>query len=70
VPPIPLDCSGSLLPIPHLQPGDGIYCPVCNRKIYLTVPPPEGLTDPWRGSKEARVQAHWSNPMKETPLGN
>jgi hypothetical protein len=68
--PVPLDCPGSLMPIPHLMPVDGIYCPVCNRKVYLTVPPPKGLTDPWRGSTLARVQAHWSKPMKESKSGN
>ena len=65
--PIPLDCSASLMPIPHLQAGDGIYCPACNRKVYLRPPPPEGFLDPWRGSTLARVQPHWSNPMKSPP---
>ncbi len=58
------------MPIPHLKPNDGIYCPVCNRKVRLTVPPPKGLTDPLRGSELARVQAHWANPMRETRPGN
>jgi len=31
--PIPLDCAASLMPIPNLQAGDGIYRPVCNRKV-------------------------------------
>ena len=57
--PIPLDCPGSLLPVPHLQPGDGVVCDFCDRKVYLTLPPPDGFRDPWRGSMDARVQAHW-----------
>jgi hypothetical protein len=45
--------------VAFLKPGDGIYCTLCNRKMYLTVPPPESLTDPWHGSLDARVQARW-----------
>jgi transposase len=52
--PIPLDCPGSLLPAPHLQPGDGVVCDFCGRKVYVTLPPPEGFRDPWRGSPITR----------------
>jgi len=34
------------------------------------VPPPDGLTDPWRPSKLMRVAAHWFDPMKEIKPGN
>jgi hypothetical protein len=61
---------GSLLPVPHLQPGDGVVCDFCGRKAYLTAPPPEGFRDPWRGSTMAKVTPHWSNPMKEAAREN
>lgn len=57
--PIPLDCAGSLMPIPHVRAGDGVHCPVCDKKVYLTAPPPQGLKDPWNGDSRARVQPHW-----------
>jgi len=68
--PIPLDCPGSLLPVRHLQARDGVVCDFCRRKVYLTLPPPEGFRDPWRGSTMARVTPHWSNPMKGSKSGN
>jgi hypothetical protein len=61
---------GSLLPVPHLQPCDGVVCDFCGRKVYLTAPPPEGFHDPWRGSTMARVTPHWSNPMGEAVREN
>jgi hypothetical protein len=41
-----------------------------HRKVYLTLPPPEGFRDPWWGSTMARVTPHWSNPVKEAKPGN
>jgi len=35
------------------------YCPACNRKVHLTVPPRDGLIDPWLGSPDARAHVHW-----------
>jgi DNA-directed RNA polymerase subunit RPC12/RpoP len=54
----PLDCPGSWLPVQHLQPGDKVACPVCGRKVFLSVPPMAETHDPWAGSKDARVQVH------------
>jgi len=54
----PLDCPGSWLPVAHLKVGSVIACPVCGRQVYLSVPPE--TPDPWRGSKDARVQVHWA----------
>ena len=55
-----LDCPGSWLPVQHLQPGDQIVCPVCGRKVILSVPPMPETLDPWAGSKDTRVQVHWA----------
>lgn len=65
--PIPPDCPGSLLPVTHLQPGDNVRCDFCERDVYVRPTPPEGFRDPWAGSKEPRVNPHWSNPMKAKP---
>jgi len=61
---------GSLLPVPHLQPGDGVVCDFCGRKVYLTAPPPEGFRDPWQGSTYNRISPHWSRKMPEGEPGN
>jgi hypothetical protein len=58
------------MPVPHLKPGDSVHCPVCDKKVYVTVAPPQGLEDPWNCDSRARVQAHWSNPLKDTKAGN
>ncbi len=34
-----LDCPGSWLPVSHLKIGDVIACPLCGRRVGLTVPP-------------------------------
>ena len=70
VSPIPLDCPGSLLPVPHLQAGGAVVCDFCERKVYLIVPPPAGFNDPWKGSEMARVTPHWAMPMRETKPRN
>jgi hypothetical protein len=51
-------CPGSLRPVPFLRPGDEIACEFCARRVRLTAPPLAGLHDPWRGSNDARVEAH------------
>jgi hypothetical protein len=56
----PLDCPGSWLPVHHLQPGDLIACPLCGRKVGVTVPPPDDYQgDPRAGSRDPRVAVHW-----------
>jgi hypothetical protein len=40
-----------------------------DKKVYLTVPPPQGPKDPWNGDTRARVQAHRSNPMQGREAG-
>jgi hypothetical protein len=51
-------CPGSLRPVPSNLPGDCVFCEFCDGGIRVTTPPLEGLHDPWRGSKEARLEAH------------
>jgi hypothetical protein len=55
------------MPVTHLQPEDGVVCYFCGRKLYLTLPPPEGFRDPWLGSKAPRISPHWSKPMTSLP---
>jgi len=66
----PIDCPFSLYPVNHLPVGTEVYCPACDRKVGITLPPPHGFRDPWKSSDLARITPHWSNPMKETKLGN
>jgi hypothetical protein len=44
---------------------EAICTPLDLTEAELTAPAPDVLTNPWRGSELAPVQAHWSNPMKE-----
>jgi hypothetical protein len=69
--PVPLDCAGSLLPVPGLRPGlDKVRCDICGRTVFVRPPPPEGFRDPWAGSKDPRINPHWSNPMSEMEPGS
>jgi len=55
----PLDCPGSWRPVPDLQPGDEVYCDFCGKKVAVTLPPLDVPHDPWSGSRDPRIQAHW-----------
>jgi hypothetical protein len=55
-----MDCPGSGLPVHCLQPGDVIACPLCDRTVGVTAPPPgDDRGDPWSGSPDKRVTVHW-----------
>jgi hypothetical protein len=66
----PLDCPFSLYPVNRLQTGTEVYCPACNRKVGITLPPLNGFRDPWPGAKRARVTPHWTPQAKLAKPGN
>jgi hypothetical protein len=51
-------CPGSLRPVPLLQRGDDAFCEFCCQGVNVIDPPRDGLHDPWRGSKDARLESH------------
>jgi hypothetical protein len=51
-------CPGSLRPVPGLRPGDEATCEFCSQRVRLVAAPLPGLHDPWRGSRDARVESH------------
>jgi hypothetical protein len=59
-----LDCPFSLYPVNHPPVGTEVYCPACDRKVGITLPPPRGFRDPWPGDKRARVTPHWPPQAK------
>lgn len=58
--PTALTCSGSLLPVHHLQLGDEVVCEFCRARVRVVLPPGDRNRDPWMGSPDARVEAHLS----------
>jgi hypothetical protein len=54
----PPACPGSLRPVPGRRPGDEVTCDFCSRRVLLVAAPLPGLHDPWRGSRDARVESH------------
>ena len=63
----PIDCPFSLYPVNHLQVGTEVYCPICNRKVGITLARPHGFRDPWQGDRRARVTPHWTPQAKPPP---
>jgi hypothetical protein len=51
-------CLGSLRPVPGLRPRDEATCEFCSQRVRLVAAPLPGLHDPWRGSRDARVESH------------
>lgn len=65
------DCPGSWLPLPAASPGDPVTCALCGRRLHATPPPLDLTPDPWRGTREARVQPHWpAGFLKPSPRGS
>jgi len=51
----PLVCSGPLLPVPHLQPGNGVVCDFCGMTVEVLLPPRTGVArEPYPGSPDPR----------------
>jgi hypothetical protein len=51
-------CPASRLPLSGLRPGDGVDCPVCRRRLFLTAPPEDRGRDPWSGTNDPRLPFH------------
>ena len=41
--PTPLSCSGSLLPVRHLQAGEEVECESCRAKLRVVAPPAQAM---------------------------
>ena len=65
MPRAPHDCPGSWLPVPDLKPGDVVICDFCGLNVAVVAAPLDWAHDPWRGSKEPRVEPH--RPPKRAP---